>query len=108
MRGWETLGIIGGYEGLLEPRQFRVLDYNALGGLLTRGAASSARQPREILRQTGHGEGRQLPNELFDATRAGMDALGFRPSCPSAATARLSIALQMLEHGIPIVASQDD
>ena len=23
MRGWETLGIIGGYEGLLEPRQFR-------------------------------------------------------------------------------------
>ena len=26
MRGWETLGILGGYEGLLEPRQSRTLD----------------------------------------------------------------------------------
>lgn len=26
-RGWETLGIIGGCEGLLEPRNCRPLDY---------------------------------------------------------------------------------
>src|SRR5512147_2465679 len=26
-RGWETLGIIGGYEGLLPPQQIRPLDY---------------------------------------------------------------------------------
>ena len=30
-RGWETLGILGGYEGLLEPRQVRPLDYRAPG-----------------------------------------------------------------------------
>jgi 6-phosphofructokinase 1 len=37
MRGWETLGILGGYEGLLEPRQSRTLDYQSLSGLLVRG-----------------------------------------------------------------------
>ena len=30
-RGWETLGILGGYEGLREPRQVRPLDYRAPG-----------------------------------------------------------------------------
>ena len=48
MRGWETLGILGGYEGLLEPRRFRPLDYTALDGLLTRpvfGQSRSWRRP---------------------------------------------------------------
>ena len=36
-RDWEVIGIFGGYEGLLEPRQFRPLDYKTLSGLLTRG-----------------------------------------------------------------------
>ena len=25
-RGWETIGILGGYEGLLPPQNYRVLD----------------------------------------------------------------------------------
>jgi 6-phosphofructokinase len=36
-RGCDTLGIIGGYDGLLPPQNFRVLDYKALDGLLVRG-----------------------------------------------------------------------
>jgi hypothetical protein len=28
-RGWETIGIIGGYDGLLAPQNYRVLDYKA-------------------------------------------------------------------------------
>ena len=77
MRGWETLGIIGGYEGLLEPRQYRLLDYNALGGLLTRGGTILGTANRgKFSAKTGHGESRQLPKELLDATKAGLDALG--------------------------------
>ena len=31
-RGWETVGILGGFEGLLEPLAYRELDYRDLGG----------------------------------------------------------------------------
>jgi hypothetical protein len=43
-RGWETIGIIGGYEGLLPPQQVRPLDYQSLGGLLTAAERFSAPQ----------------------------------------------------------------
>jgi 6-phosphofructokinase 1 len=104
MRGWETLGIIGGFEGLLEPRQYRLLDYNALGGLLTRGGTILGTANRgKFSAKTGHGESRQLPKELLDATKAGMDALGLSALVSIGGDGTLSIALQMLEHGIPIV-----
>ena len=104
MRGWETLGILGGYEGLLEPRQFRELDYNALGGLLTRGGTILGTANRgKFSAKTGHGEGRQLPRELLDATKAGMDALGVSALVSIGGDGSLSIAQQMHEHGIPIV-----
>jgi len=104
MRGWETLGILGGYEGLLEPRQYRVLDYNVLSGLLTRGGTILGTANRgRFSAKTGHGEGRQLPRELLDATRAGMEALGLGALVSIGGDGSLSIALQMHEHGIPLV-----
>jgi len=103
-RGWETLGILGGYAGLLEPRQYRVLDYQALSGLLTRGGTILGTANRgKFSAKTGHGEGRRLPKELLDDTRAGMDALGLSALVSVGGDGSLSIALQMHEHGIPIV-----
>ena len=62
MRGWETLGIIGGFDGLLEPPQVRVLDYHALGGLLTRGGTILGTANRgQFSAKVGHGESRGLP-----------------------------------------------
>jgi phosphofructokinase-like protein len=104
MRGWETLGILGGYEGLLAPQHYRLLDYNALSGLLTRGGTilGTANHGR-FSAKTGHGEGRQLPPELMDETKAGLDALGLSALVSIGGDGSLSIALQMYEHGIPIV-----
>jgi ATP-dependent phosphofructokinase / diphosphate-dependent phosphofructokinase len=103
-RDWETLGIIGGYAGLLEPRRFCVLDYQALSGLLTRGGTILGTANRgPFSAKTGHGEGRRLPKELLDDTRAGMDALGLSALVSVGGDGSLSIAQQMHEHGIPIV-----
>jgi 6-phosphofructokinase 1 len=104
MRGWETLGIFGGYEGLLEPRRFQVLDYKALDGLLTRGGTILGTANRgKFSAKVGHGESRKLPAELLDQTKAGMDALGLSALVSIGGDGSLSIALQMYEHGIPIV-----
>lgn len=103
-RGWETLGIIGGYEGLLEPRNFRLLDYKALDGLLVRGGTILGTANRGVFSaKTGHGETRRLPKQLLDDTKRGMDALGLKALVAVGGDGSLTIAQQMHEHGIPIV-----
>ena len=103
-RDWETIGIMGGYEGLLEPRQMRPLDYGTLSGLLTRGGTILGTANRgKFSAKTGHGEGRRLPKKLLDGTRAGMDALGLAALVSIGGDGSLSIAQQLHEHGIPIV-----
>jgi ATP-dependent phosphofructokinase / diphosphate-dependent phosphofructokinase len=103
-RGWETLGILGGYAGLLEPQRVIPLDYRTLGGLLTRGGTilGTANKGR-FSAKTGHGENRGLPAALLDETKAGMDKLGITALVSIGGDGSLSIAQQMHEHGIPIV-----
>ena len=104
MRGWETLGILGGFDGLLEPQQYRVLDYKALDGLLTRGGTILGTANRgQFSAKTGHGESRRLPKELLDRTKAGMDKLGISALVSIGGDGSLSIAQQMHEHGISII-----
>ena len=58
-RGWETIGFLGGYEGLLEPRRFVTLDYQQLGPLLTRGGTILGTANRgRFSAKVGHGEAR--------------------------------------------------
>ena len=103
-RGWETLGIIGGYDGLLAPQKFRVIDYKALDGLLVRGGTILGTANRgQFSAKTGHGETRQLPKELMDATKAGMAELGISALVSVGGDGSLTIAQQMHEAGIPIV-----
>jgi 6-phosphofructokinase 1 len=103
-QGWETVGILGGYEGLLEPRQFRLLDYHALDGLLVRGGTILGTANRgRFSAKVGHGETRQLPRELIEDTRRGMKELGLSALISIGGDGSLSIAQQLHEQGIPIV-----
>lgn len=103
-RGWETVGILGGYAGLLEPQHTIPLDYRSLSGLLTRGGTilGTANKGR-FSAKTGHGENRGLPAGLLDETKAGMDKLGITALVSIGGDGSLSIAQQMHEHGIPII-----
>jgi ATP-dependent phosphofructokinase / diphosphate-dependent phosphofructokinase len=103
-RGWETIGILGGYEGLLEPQQTRLLDYHALDGLLTRGGTILGTANRgRFSAKVGHGGTRQLPVELLEDTKRGMEKLGISALVSIGGDGSLSIAQQMHQHGIPIV-----
>jgi ATP-dependent phosphofructokinase / diphosphate-dependent phosphofructokinase len=103
-RGWECVGIVGGYEGLLEPCRTKPLDYHTLGGLLTRGGTILGTVNRgKFSTKLGHGESRALPKELLDEVRAGMEALGLFALVCIGGDGTLSIAQQMFEHGVPVV-----
>ncbi len=103
-RGWEAVGIIGGYEGLLAPPHTRPLDYRTLDGLLVRGGTILGTANRgRFSAKTGHGEERRLPVELLEETKQAMEALGLAALVSIGGDGSLAIAQQLHEHGIPIV-----
>ncbi len=104
LRGWDALGITGGFEGLLDPRACEVLDYQRLSGLLTRGgcilgSANSGRFSAKV----GDGEVRPLPEGLLSSTREAVERLGLSGLVVIGGDGTMSIALQLDAFGIPIV-----
>ena len=66
-RGWEAIGILGGFEGLLDPQRYRALDYQELGGLLTRGGTILGTSNRgRFTAKVGHGESQGLPVAMLN------------------------------------------
>jgi 6-phosphofructokinase 1 len=103
-RGWECIGVLGGYEGLLEPRRTISLDHHRLSGLLPRGGTILGTSSRgKFSAKVGHGESRALPKELLEGVKTGMDALGLFALVCIGGDGSLSIAQQLFEYGIPIV-----
>ena len=104
LRGWETLGIVGGYEGLLAPGKFLPLDYRELGDMLRRGGTILGTANRgKFSAKVGHRESRTLPVELLEETKLGMERLELSGLVSIGGDGSLSIAQQLYEHGIPIV-----
>jgi 6-phosphofructokinase 1 len=103
-RGWETIGILGGYDGLLPPGNYRPLDYHALDGLLIRGGTILGTANRgQFTDKVGHGESRRLPEDLLDNVKQGMAQLGLSAIVAIGGDGSLSIAQQFYEYGIPVV-----
>jgi phosphofructokinase-like protein len=103
-RQWEVLGFLGGFEGLLDPPQFKVLDYREMGALLYRGGTVLGTANRgRFSAKTGHGEVRQLPADLVRATRASFEQFGLRALVCIGGDGTLTIARQLFESGLPLV-----
>jgi phosphofructokinase-like protein len=103
-RGWEVLGFQGGFEGLLDPPNFKVLDYRDMGALLYRGGTVLGTASRgRFSAKTGHGETRQLPRELLDGTRTAAERFGLRALVCIGGDGTLTIAQQLSEVGVPVV-----
>jgi ATP-dependent phosphofructokinase / diphosphate-dependent phosphofructokinase len=103
-RGWEAIGILGGYEGLLEPQKTKPLVGETLNGLLVRGGTilGTANQGK-FSAKVGHGKLRQLPTELLEQTKRGCEQLDLAGLVSIGGDGSLSIAQQMFDYGIPVV-----
>ena len=103
-RGWEVVGVLGGFEGLLPPCSTQPLQEHALEGLLGRGGTILGTANRgRFSAKTGHGEARDLPQDLLDDTRRGFEQLGLSALVVVGGDGSLSIAHQLHRHGLPIV-----
>jgi len=103
-RDWETLGILGGFEGLLSPTRTRRLDYQAMDGLLYLGGTVLGTSNKgRFTAKTGHGETRQIDPGILAEARTGFESLGLRALVVVGGDGSLTIAQQCFEAGIPVV-----
>ncbi len=103
-RGWSTLGILGGFEGLLAPVQTRPLDYREMDGLLhLGGTVLSTSNSGRFAAKVGHGEAKRIDPAILAEAKKNFDALGLGALIVVGGDGSLSIALQCLEAGIPVV-----
>jgi len=103
-QGWETIGFLGGYEGLLEPLQYRTLDYKEMDALLFVGGTILGTSNRgRFAAKTGHGAGRRIPEEILRQAKATFEKLGLRALVCVGGDGSLSIAQQLFEAGVPVV-----
>ncbi len=103
-RGWESLGILGGYEGLLEPRRYLDLRYEELGDLLTRGGTILGTTSHgKFSTRVGEGEHRRVPDDLIAAAKAGFDAMNLSALVCVGGDGTLTTAQQLFESGMPVI-----
>ena len=77
-RGWEAIGFLDGYEGLLDLR-YRSLDYHEMDGLLHLGGTIlGATNKGRFAAKTGHGEVRKIPEAILERTKHNIEQLGLR------------------------------
>jgi ATP-dependent phosphofructokinase / diphosphate-dependent phosphofructokinase len=103
-RGWETLGIYDGFEGLLEPVRYRKLNYREMDGLLlVGGTILGATNKGRFAAKTGHGEVRKVPDAVITQAKQNFAILGLRALVVVGGDGSLTIAQQLFEHGVPLV-----
>ena len=104
IRGWVTTGVLGGFEGLLEPIRARRLDYHDMDGLLVRGGTVlGTTSSGPFTARTGSGDERRVPAALLHQARAGLERLGVEALVCIGGDGTLSIAQQLFEAGVPLV-----
>lgn len=102
--GWQVLGFERGYEGLLDPVTYRVLDSENTKGILHLGGTILGTVNRgRFAAKVGEGEQRQIDPEILAAARHTVEDLGLRGLVCIGGDGTLSIALQLHEAGIPVV-----
>src|SRR2546430_5553848 len=102
-RGWDTIGFLDGFEGLLDLRH-RSLDYHEMDGLLLLGGTILGTTNKgRFTAKTGHGEVRKIPTETLDRAKRNFDQVGLRALVCVGGDGSLTIAQQLFERGVPLV-----
>ena len=103
-RGWESIGVMGGFEGLLEPVQTCELEYQQMDGLLFRGGTILGTSNKgRFSAKTGHGDVRGVPEDVLQEAYQNFKKLDLQALVCIGGDGTLTIAQQLFETGIPVV-----
>jgi ATP-dependent phosphofructokinase / diphosphate-dependent phosphofructokinase len=102
--GWEVLGFRDGYEGLLPPGDFMVLDRRSTSGIMHLGGTILGTTNRgHFVAKIAAGERAMIPKKVVDDAKETFAKLGLSALIAIGGDGSLSTALQLYEAGIPII-----
>jgi ATP-dependent phosphofructokinase / diphosphate-dependent phosphofructokinase len=103
-RGWETIGFLQGFEGLLDPVRFRSLNYREMDALLHVGGTILGTTNRgNFAAKAGLGETKQIPPDILARAKRNFAQLDLRGLVCVGGDGSLSIAQRLFEEGVPVV-----
>ena len=102
--GWEVLGFIGGYEGLLFPINYKPLTLeNTQGITSTGGTILGTTSNGHFVARSGLGEKVQIPQRIIDEAKKTVLNLGLHALICIGGNNTLTSADQLFENGLPVV-----
>lgn len=102
--GWEVVGFRDGFEGLLPPGDFKILDAEKARGIIRQGGTILGTSNRgHFSSKLGSGEVARIPTELLDRARSTLSNLGVEALICVGGDGTLTTALQFSEAGIPVI-----
>ncbi|MCE0484167.1 MAG: ATP-dependent 6-phosphofructokinase [Methylacidiphilales bacterium] len=102
--GWEVLGFIDGYEGLLSPINYKVLTLENTQGIMSIGGTIIGTTNRgRFVAKSGMGEKAMIPQSIIDEAKKTLEDLGVRALVCIGGDGSLTTADQLFENGVPVV-----
>ncbi len=103
-QGWEVVGFIDGYEGLLSPINYRILTMENTQGIGAVGGTiiGTTNKGRFVAKQ-GHGEKALIPQEIIDEAKNTLHQLNIGALVCIGGDGSLTTADQLFENGVPVV-----
>jgi len=102
--GWQVIGFQDGFEGLLPPAQYFILDHFRTAGIMQQGGTILGTTNRgHFGGKVGAGQKARVPAEMIGKARQTLAELGIAGLIVIGGDGSLSSALQLHEAGIPII-----
>ncbi len=102
--GWETIGFRDGFEGLLPPGDFMVLDRKATSGIMHWGGTILGTTNRgSFVAKVGAGDKASIAQDVIDRAKQTYNDLGLRALITVGGDGSLSTALQLSENGMNVI-----
>jgi len=102
--GWQVIGFLDGFEGLLPPAQYIVLDHTRTHGIMQQGGTILGTTSRgHFIAKVGAGQRAQVPAEIIEKARRTMADLEIDGLIVVGGDGSLTTALQLQEAGFSII-----
>ena len=107
--GWEVLGFIDGYEGLLSPVNYKILTLENTEGIMPIGGTIIGTTNKgRFVAKSGHGEKALIPQPIIDEAKKTLQDLGVRALICIGGDGSLTTADQLFENGVPVRRRAED
>ncbi|MEO0454446.1 MAG: ATP-dependent 6-phosphofructokinase [Verrucomicrobiota bacterium] len=103
-RNWEIIGFTDGYEGILSPVRYRVLDESSTSGIMHLGGTILGTTNRgRFVAKKMHGEKAKLDPSIIEEAKETLEGLGIEGLICIGGDGSLTTANELFENGIPTI-----